>query len=103
MTPQEICTQAKVESPRIGIATVYRFVREMLAKDELCTVEIPGAAPRYELAHKEHHHHFLCRNCGQVYELPGCLPGVNKLAPKNFKVDSHEIVLFGRCDQCGAN
>jgi len=91
---------AKKALPRIGIATVYRFLREMLDEKKLVMVEIPQEAPRYELAEKDHHHHFLCKKCGRVFDIPGCLSEVNHLAPKNFRVDSHEITLFGQCESC---
>jgi len=100
LTPQEICTLAKATLPRIGIATVYRFLRSMLEEGKLVVVEIPGEAPRYELAEKDHHHHFFCKKCGRVFDVPGCLSEVNRLAPKNFRVDSHEITLFGYCESC---
>ena len=35
----------------------------------MVSVEIPGQMPRYERADKGHHHHFVCRVCGGVFEL----------------------------------
>jgi Fur family ferric uptake transcriptional regulator len=63
-------------------------------------VEIPGQMPRYELADKGHHHHFLCRVCGEVFELEKCLARIKTMAPPRFRVEGHEIILYGSCEVC---
>ena len=65
LTPPEIHALALKEVPGIGLATVYRSLK-LLAKDgRVVSVEIPGQPRRYELTDKGHHHHFLCRVCGE--------------------------------------
>lgn len=81
-------------------ATVYRAVREMVQEGELAVVELPGCPPHYELAGKHHHHHFVCRQCGRVLELEGCLRGWDRLAPRGCRVEEHELILYGSCPDC---
>ena len=100
LTPQEIQRLAEKQCPGLGIATVYRLLKSMLADQSVLLVDIPGTAPRYEDAERPHHHHFLCRTCGKAFELEHCLAGIDKLAPPKFAVESHDIVLYGRCDKC---
>lgn len=100
LTPQEIQRQAEIQCPGLGIATVYRLLKALLGDQSVLPVNIPGSAPRYEDAERPHHHHFLCRACGSAFELEHCLAGIDKMAPKKFEVESHEIVLYGRCDKC---
>ena len=102
LTPQEIQGLAEAQSPGLGIATVYRLLKTMQADESVLLVNIPGTAPRYEDAQRPHHHHFHCRICEKAFELEHCLAEVDTLAPKNFKVESHEIVLYGSCDKCVA-
>jgi len=100
LTPIEIHQFALETVPSLGLATVYRSLKSLIADGRVVSVEIPGEPPRYERADKDHHHHFLCRVCSGVFELQKCLDGVKKMAPKNFRVEDHEIILYGACDKC---
>ena len=100
LTPPEIHALALKEVPAIGLATVYRSLKSLTNKGRVVSVEIPGQPPRYERADKGHHHHFLCRVCGEVFELEKCLDGIKKMAPPRFCVEDHEIILYGSCDHC---
>lgn len=94
--------EAQSGHPRLGIATVYRTVKAWVDEGKLVQVDLPGAAPRYELAGKGHHHHFLCRACDRVFELSGCPDGLSRLTPRGFAVESHDVVLYGVCAACAA-
>src|SRR5690349_18211001 len=48
LTPSEICDTARKEIPSVGIATVYRAIRQFVAEGRVRVVELPGAAPHYE-------------------------------------------------------
>lgn len=100
LTPQEILGGAQLDVPGLGIATVYRVLRGLLEEGEASAVELPGQAPRYEMAHRGHHHHFQCRACDKVFEVSGCPGDLSRLAPAGFQLDGHEVVLYGRCATC---
>jgi len=100
LTAMEIQGLALKDVPSIGIATVYRSLKSLGNDGQVVPVENPGAPPRYERADKGHHHHFLCRACGRVFELEKCLEGIKKLAPPGFRVEDHEIILYGACEGC---
>lgn len=88
--------------PRLGIATVYRTVKAMLEDGTLRAVELPGAPARYELSGKGHHHHFHCRACDGVFEVEACPGRMSGLLPGGFRLERHEIILYGLCAGCGA-
>ena len=100
LTPSEICETARRELPSVGIATVYRAIRQFVAEGRVRAVELPGAAPHYERASKDHRHFFLCHHCRRLFDLIGCMRGFNSLAPRGFRVRHHEIVLYGECAAC---
>jgi Fur family transcriptional regulator, ferric uptake regulator len=100
LTALEIQGLALKEVPSLGIATVYRSLKSLAKDGQVVAVEIPGESPRYERADKGHHHHFLCRTCGAVFELEKCLEGIRKMAPPKFRVEDHEIILYGACKDC---
>ncbi|MEI2719116.1 MAG: transcriptional repressor [Gemmatimonadales bacterium] len=100
LSTTEVLELARAEVGRLGIATIYRNIRAMLDEGWLVTVELPGEVPRYELHGKPHHHHFHCRRCDRVFEVPGCVATLPAMVPEGFALETHEIVLYGRCPEC---
>lgn len=100
LDPNEVLALAATGHSSLGIATVYRNIKSLLEEGWLTPVELPGEITHYELAGKDHHHHFHCRTCGKVYELNACLPNVQKLAPQGFQVAGHDLLLYGACREC---
>ena len=100
LTPDEILQHGQQIVPSLGVATVYRNVKILVGEGWLSEVKFPGCGLRYELADGPHHHHFLCRSCDQAFDVHRCPDEVEAIAPDGFEVDSHELVLFGRCAAC---
>lgn len=101
LSPQDILAAGQTTAPGLGIATVYRTIHTMMTEGSLVAVGIPGEAARYETAGKEHHHHFQCRECDGVYDIKGCpTDDLTKLAPKGFRLEGHQVVLYGVCPPC---
>jgi Fur family transcriptional regulator, ferric uptake regulator len=101
LLPQEVWAAAQVQTPRLGVATVYRHLKALVEDGTLRAVHLPGAHARYELAAPHHHHHhFQCRHCERVFEVHACPGDLSQLAPKGFVVDDHELTLYGRCRDC---
>lgn len=84
----------------LSIATVYRNIHSLIEEGWLESVEMPGQVTRYEVAGKAHHHHFLCRSCGGVYELDGCPAPKEISLPPGFTATGHEFFVFGKCSAC---
>ncbi len=102
LSPQEVLASAKTDRPGLGIATVYRNIKALTQRGWLRSVGLPGSPDRYEVAGKEHHHHFHCRTCDGVYEIDDCPGNLENLSPAGFEVESHEIILYGLCGDCAA-
>lgn len=100
LSPQEVLSAARERVPQLGLATVYRTLKELCASGVLVAVDLPGEAPRYELAGKGHHHHFYCTQCGRLFELGACPSGFAELLPPGFELEGHELLLYGRCREC---
>lgn len=96
----EVLRAARRRKPGLGVATVYRALNDLVDDGFLVTVRLPGEGTRFELAGKQHHHHFQCRFCGGAFELDGCPRGLGAMAPHGFRVESHEVVLYGLCARC---
>lgn len=100
LAPQEMLQLARRQAPRLGIATVYRTIRNMLGEGTLGIVRIPGEVPRYELRRQDHRHYFRCRRCRGVFALEGCPGNFNAIVPRGFSLEDHELVLYGACRRC---
>lgn len=100
LLPQEILEAAQQEVAALSIATVYRNLKLLAEAEEIRAVELPGEAPRYESARHGHHHHFQCRTCARVFDVHACPGNFSALAPKGFRVDGHELTLYGQCADC---
>ena len=100
LLPQEVLDAAQQQAPGLGIATVYRNLKALLAEGELQSVNLPGENPRFELAGHQHHHHFQCKQCQRVFDVHACPGDFSRLAPKGFTVEDHDLTLYGRCKDC---
>lgn len=100
MLPKELHEKAQEKIPSLGIATVFRALKNMLEEGKVRVVHIPGDSPRYESTQQKHHHHFKCVDCGQVYDLYKCPGDMERLLPSGFQLIDHDITLFGKCSDC---
>ena len=111
LLPQEVLDAAQADVPGLGIATVSRNLKWLVAEGQVRTVDLPGQAPRYEAAqqgpahghHPAHHvHHFHCERCDRVFPIHACPGSIEQLAPAGFRVERHDLTLHGLCADCGA-
>lgn len=102
LSPQEILDAATAAAPGLGMATVYRTVKSGVEEGWLKAVDLPGGPTRYEPGGKHHHHHFECTDCHRVFDLDGCPGNLRKLLPGGFTLESHEVLLYGKCERCNA-
>ena len=100
LLPQEVLEGARAQVPGLGIATVYRCLKQLVEERALKVVELPGENARYERVDVGHHHHFQCRGCERVFDVHACPGDLGRLAPAGFSVEDHELTLYGRCSDC---
>lgn len=100
LSPAEVLGDARRDVGGLGIATVYRNIRALLDERWLVTVDLPGEAARYELAGQDHHHHFRCRRCERVFDIPCAVAAFDDALPAGFHLDRHDVVLHGTCADC---
>jgi len=106
LTPQEVLERAAAYHRSLGLATVYRNLNAMEAKGYVSAVHLPNESTRFERARHEHHHHFACDSCGQVYELDANCPVAvleGATLPGGFHVRDHSLTLYGSCPSCNAH
>lgn len=100
LSVQEVLELSKIKCPGLGVATVYRNLKALVADEKLKTVEMPGNIVLYELPRADHHHHFSCVSCLKVFDIDACGLNLKRLLPAGFEVQRHEILLSGFCSSC---
>ena len=100
LSKDDILFESRKQHPRLGSATVDRYIKEMRNSYDLVGLSFPGQPTRFELPSKKEHPHFICRVCKKVFDLdiPMKLPRVS--LPEGFNVSGGEVVYSGTCPGC---
>jgi Fur family transcriptional regulator, ferric uptake regulator len=102
LAPREVHGLVKAALPGLGLATVYRAVKRLVAEGQLVALEIPGLGVCYEMPGiHPHHAHFLCRSCKRVFELEKEEKKPHPDLPAGFAFEDYELILKGTCAECG--
>jgi Fur family transcriptional regulator, ferric uptake regulator len=103
ISADEIFAQLKARYPYANVSTVYRTL-ELLTELGLVTkTDLGGDCARYHHREKGHHHHLICKQCGQVIDIKesALLPLRESILKNNgFQADLSHLVLSGLCAQC---
>ena len=92
---EEILETGRMAVESLNQATVYRNVKLLLENGWLKQVCHPSLGTLYERTGKGHHHHFHCRVCNRVYDLPGCALNEREAAPSGFRGGSRVFPVWG--------
>ena len=102
-TAHDLVKKVRKVLPTVSPATVYRNVQELVRAGLIGTLERSGAAVQLEI-NPDHHHHFMCRHCGQVWDVYLDQVAVTvdrRRSPlTGFKVDRRDVQLHGLCAGC---
>ena len=93
------------EGRRVGRASIYRVVDELVSLDLLTRVDVGDGVARYEprAAADEHHHHLVCDGCGRLepFQDDALEHALHALASRvSFDVSDHDVTLHGCCAAC---
>ena len=102
---QEIFDGIRAGGGRVGIASVYRALDQLVELGLVQRVELGDGIARFEPSHRDgdHHHHLVCDDCGKVepFSDPGLEQALERAARRlDYGMRAHEVVLHGRCDDC---
>lgn len=103
-TAQEVYDEVRLVRPRIGLATVYRILRQLAEQDMIKVWGYGSESARYD-ACMQRHDHACCTECGALLDLPVeiALPHaeLEKAArATGLEMGSHEVRIYGRCRDC---
>ena len=102
-TASQIHDDLRHSGENIGLTTVYRTLQMMAGADELDSIRTDDGETAYRRCSTGHHHHLVCRTCGQTVEVegPAMEDWTNQIAGENgFTQIQHHLEIFGLCRQC---
>jgi Fur family ferric uptake transcriptional regulator len=106
---EESCALTALEMDRrlaAGRASIYRTLEQLEQLRLIQRIDVGGEAAGYErLDPRGHHHHLVCRHCGLLapFADPALERAIETISRRaEFEVDSHDVVLRGRCPRCQA-
>jgi len=107
-TALEVYDTVKQQRPRIGLASVYRILHNLVEQKYIHELRIDEENfSRYD-GHVMRHDHAICRSCGTLLDLPVEIA----LSPQalqeaalaaGIKLETHEVRLYGLCGSCEAD
>lgn len=106
LSTEEIYEIVKVNSPDIGLATIYRTLLLLEEMELIHKIDFDDGRSRYELNKnsEEHlHHHLVCTKCGSIYEVKEDLLEQleHQIYSKNgFLITNHSVKFYGICSRC---
>jgi Fur family ferric uptake transcriptional regulator len=105
VTAREIADRLHERGHEVGVASIYRTL-DLLASLRLARrVDAAEGVARYEPVDPtgEHHHHLVCRSCGEVtaFEDRELELAIARLSDRvDYAVDTHDVTLRGQCPEC---
>lgn len=101
---QEIYARLRADGTRIGLTTVYRALQALAESGEVDVLRGADGEAAYRLCSEGHHHHLVCRTCGDTVEVEA--RAVERWAERiaaehGFTDVDHTVEVFGRCGRCG--
>ncbi len=103
LTAEEILTRARERYPHLNKSAVYRTLDLLTRLNLVNQIDFGEGRIEYEIHAHPHHHHLLCRKCGQRTEVDERLfrsLEKNLLGDYGFEADMDHFAIFGVCKKC---
>lgn len=103
LSPSEIYQSLLKKKKKIGLTSIYRSL-ELFESLGMVFKIVNGSTLRYKLCELvDHHHHIVCKACGNVVELNFCdISNWSKKVTEStgYEVVDHELNFYGFCKSC---
>ncbi len=103
LNPQELYQRLLKKKKRIGLTSIYRSL-DLFESLGMVFKIINGSSVKYKLCEiEDHHHHIICKACGDVVELNFCdISDWSKKVTEStgYQVIDHQLNFYGFCKAC---
>lgn len=93
------------ETSHLDRVTIYRCLSAFEEVGLVQRCEFGDGVSRYEYSRgKHHHHHVICKRCGNVENIEKCIPKTltDAVRMMGYEDVSHNLEFFGVCKKCAA-
>ena len=101
---QSVYHQLRDRGAKVGLTTVYRTLQILAEAAKVDTMRLPNGEQLYRRCSRpSHHHHLVCRECGNTVEIAGTAieRWADKIAEEHGYTEvSHTIDIVGVCPRC---
>ena len=106
LTAQEVFDEVRRVRPRIGLATVYRILRQLVEQGVITVWGYGSESARYDACTRRHDHAF-CTGCGALLDVPLGIELPRETLEEavrttGMQIGSYEVRIYGRCRNCQA-
>jgi Fur family ferric uptake transcriptional regulator len=103
LSPQELYQCLLKKQRKIGLTSIYRAL-DLFESLGMAFKIMNGSSVKYKLCEiKDHHHHIICKACGNVVELSFCdISDWSKKVTEStgYQVIDHQLNFYGFCKAC---
>ena len=105
LSPQELYQCLLKKQRKIGLTSIYRSL-DLFESLGIVFKIINGSSVKYRVCEiEDHHHHIVCKGCGNVVELDFCdISDWSKKVTEStgYQVIDHQLNFYGFCKTCKA-
>lgn len=102
-TAKDLIQHLETHYKTISPDTIYRNLYLYDEMGILETTELNGEKQFQMRCTDEHHHHFICNECGMTKHVEVCpMDEVQKLL-STYAIDGHKFEIYGLCPMCQAS
>ncbi len=103
MAVDDVAEALRGNDQELARASIYNVVRDLVDAGLAMQADVGPGRALYEVA-DSWHHHFVCRRCERVIDVP-CLTGRKPCLEAHIPgtdVDEAQVIFRGLCDTCAA-
>ncbi|MBM4341484.1 MAG: transcriptional repressor [Deltaproteobacteria bacterium] len=103
LSPQELYRNLIKQKKKIGLTSIYRSL-DLFESLGVVFKIVNGSNVKYKICEMDdHHHHIVCKKCGEVVELHFC--HISDWSEKvkestGYEVTDHHLNFYGFCKNC---
>ncbi|GGW12455.1 transcriptional repressor [Streptomyces capoamus] len=87
----------------LSLQATYNVLRALTEAGLVRCTQIPGHPARYEVEHRDNHHHFVCLRCAAIRDVEctvGAAPCMEPRLPAEYEVREAAVTFWGVCPDC---